>query len=407
MLKKFVNIIKNNYMVIFCIYFITIFLDTTVIKVQYPLLEKILKLVRYCTYVWFGLRLILISPKLIRDLKKTDKNNKTTMFLLVILGLLVISIIGNFIITRQKRLLFLLLVVISSYDTDEDELLSGLWIMQVVLMGFVVLLSAFGFLENYAVAREKVYRYSLGFLYTTNLAQLILFSTLLRFYLKRFKIGIDELIFVQLLNILTYGITYSRTEFLFLEIIIIITAVYSNRGLNQKIIKKFSEFSIYTYPIYPILSVFLVLVYPLGGILKKVNYLLSNRLYQTYDVIRKNGVSIFGKEIEFIGQGIVDKLKHGTHIVSNFVDNEYIQLMLSHGVLFAIVLVILLNFMLFKIYKRKEYKKLLVCLVYLLFGILNPRILNLVYSPIPFILFVEIIRALKNKEKEKSFKNME
>lgn len=388
-MKKILNIIKNNYIVIFCIYFISLFLETTILLVDYPIFEKIFKYTRYFTYLLFLIRLVLVFPNMVNDFRKREKKQH---FLIFIVILFLITVLLNFYFTRQKRLLFLMLVLLSSYKVEEDEIIDGLWIMQIVLTMFIVLLTLFGFLKNYAIAREDVLRYSLGFLYTTNLAQLVLFSTLLRFYIKKFRVGADELVFVQIINLFTYGLTYSRTEFIFMELIIIVAILYNTIGLNKKKVNIISSFFTYTYWIYPILSVFLVLAFPKGGVFYKIDVVLSNRLSQTYEVIHENGVTLFGKDIEFIGHGISDKLKYGTNLTSNFVDNEYIQLMLSHGVVFIILFVILLSYMNLKIYKKKNYKKLFVCMIYLMFGILNPRILNLVYSPIPFMIFNEITK---------------
>ena len=397
-MKKIANIIRNNYLVIFCIYYITVFLNITVLKIDYPIFDRILKIIRYFTYGLFFIRFTLILPDITKKMFNC-KNGKQKLLILISF-IFIITVLINFIMTKQKRLILLLLILVSSYDIDDEKIINNLWIMQIVMTMFIITLSVFGFLQNYYIMRENAHRYSLGFAYTTNLSQLILFAMLLNLYVKKFKISINEFIYIQLVNILLFFITQSRSEFIFVELIIIVSLIYNTIGLNNEKINKISKFFAYSFWIYPILSIVFVIMYPYGGIFVKINSLLSNRLCQTYEIIQLHGVKLFGEAIEFLGYGINDKLKYGANIVSNYVDNEYMQLLFIHGIVFEILFIILLNFMLVQIYKRKEHKKMFVCYIYLMFGLLNPRVINLVYSPIPFILFNEIIYYLNNNEKK-------
>ena len=114
--------------------------------------------------------------------------------------------------------------------------------------------------------------------------------------------------------------------------------------------------------------------------------------------MKQYGVKLFGNNIEFIGNGIADKLKYGPNVASNYVDNEYLQLLFLYGMLFICIFVILVTIMLINLERKGKYKEIFVCFIYLTFGLLNPRIINLIYSPIPFILMHEIIKCLKKEE---------
>ena len=407
MVRFIIEKIKNNYMLFFCFYFITIFVDITTLKIDYPITETICKIVRYVTYIMFTFRFIVILPDIIKNVKKIKIKDKNVIITIVLLVVLLISIVGNFIVTGDKRLIFLLLVLLSSYDTNCDDIVKKMMRMQMLLTIIIVTLSIFGITQNYIVLRGAKYRYSLGFSYTTYLAQLIMFSTVLFLYTRKFKIDFIQIGYIQILNLFTYFITDSRTEFIFLEVIIIISVIYNLSCLNvfTKMKKGISSLFSYCFWIYPIISFVIVVMYPIGGIFIKINKLVSNRLSQTFGVLKEYGLSLFGNNIEFIGNGIVETLKYGPNIKSNFVDNEYMQLLFKHGLLFMIAFVILLSIMLINLNKNRDYKKIFVCCIYLTFGLLNPRILNLVYSPILFILMYEIIRIINSNNKELEFNN--
>lgn len=397
--STFFEKVKENYISLFCIYFVTIFLDTTTLRIDFPILETVCKIIRYIIYSLFIIRTIMVLPDIKKNIIKL-KISKENIVILTFILLFIISIIGNFVITGEKRLIFLSLVLIASYNVDYDKIIKNMMKLQIILTTFIVALSIMGITQNYIVYRGIECRYSLGFGYTTSLAQLVLFSILLAIYKKEFKLNIIEIFYIQLINLFTYFITDSRAEFIFLEFIIIISFIYNIGVLNKiKRIKKYvSKTFVYTFWTYPVLSFFIIYVYPVGGIFEKINRILSNRLLQSHNILKQYGVKLFGNNIEFIGNGIADKLKYGSNVASNYVDNEYLQLLFLYGMLFICIFVILVTIMLINLERKGKYKEIFVCFIYLTFGLLNPRIINLIYSPIPFILMHEIIKCLKKEE---------
>ena len=70
----------------------------------------------------------------------------------------------------------------------------------------------------------------------------------------------------------------------------------------------------------------------------------------------------------------------------------------KEGYIFAICFIILINVLLIILYKRKKYKDVMLCSLYLLFGLLNPRIVNILYCPILFMIIPEVIEYCKTSE---------
>lgn len=405
-MKKFLT---NNFILLFTLYYCTLFIDTTSLVVDYPILEFVSKIARYIVYFLFFVRLILILPEYKKEIIEVKWKSKTLIIKLVyiLLALMIFSLIVNFIITKNKRMLFVIFVLFTSYKTDYKKIINTTMKLQIILTSIVVLLSILGITQNYAVPRKDIARYSLGFLYTTNLAQMVLFSAILYMYNVRTKIKIRDLFVIQLLNSFTYFITNSRAEFIMLELAIVVMMIWKAlKKLNKnKIIEKikriYSCFFSRTFIIYPVLSYIVVMFYPLGGIWSKLNIILSNRLKQTYDNIVLYGIKPFGEKIEFLGYGLKDRLKYGSY-KSNYIDNEYIQIMFNHGYIFTICFVIMMALLLIMLYRNKKYNEIILCSIYLLFGLINPRIISFLYSPILFMLIPTIIEYSKNNIKRKS-----
>lgn len=404
-IEKTKKILKNNFIIIFILYYCTVFMDITSLEVDYQILEKIVKVLRYGVYLLCVGRIMVILPEYKKDIFNTKWREKSRIikFSYLLIIVMAISLLVNFAITSNRRMIFLFLMLVASYKTDYRKIIKTTMMLQIILTSVIVMLSITGVTQNYIVPRGQIRRYSLGFKYTTQLAQMVLFSTVLHLYSVEMKVKVREIFIIQLLNLLTFFVTNSRAEFILLEIILIITGcnLFSQKSNKKNImktmLKRYSKFFSYSFIVYPLLSFVLVFCYKFGGIWYKLNALLSNRLKQTYDNIVVHGLKIFGDNIEFKGFGLDTRLEYGNSYASNFIDNEYIQMLFNEGILFTICFIILINVLLIILYRKRCYKEIVLCSVFLLFGIINNRIINIAYCPILFILIPTLFN-FDNKE---------
>ena len=410
MLKKLKGIIANNFLTIYIIYYLTLSIDATSLAIDYPFLVTIAKIVRYLTYVLFFIRIIYLLPeykKIITEKKWKDKDkNIKLMYILTLI--IFIALMVNLVITKNKKLLFLMMILVSSYNTDYKKIMKTTKFMQIVLTSLFVTLSIFGVTQNYILDRGEIQRSSLGFMFTNFLSEMVLFSSILYLYEVGFKAEWISLAGIQVLNAFAYFITNSRTEFIIIEFTLVVMVIckiwirLDMADIIDKLKKVFSKFFICTFAFYPILSFIMVLCYKYGGIWNKINSILSNRLRQTYDNFLIYGIKPFGQKIEFLGLGLKERVKYGYNYKSNFVDNEYLQLMLSEGVIFTICLIAVFIVLLKMLYTRKKYKEIILCSIYLMFGLLNPRILNVLYCPITFMIIPTILEYREQKRNEEN-----
>ena len=392
--------IKNNFILFFSFYFVAMFLETTTIDRNFENLKFITSVIKIVAYIMFFGRLILIIPDYKEKIKKFRKNNYKYYLLIVVAVLtLFLSLILTFIYTGNKKYIMIFLILISSYGTSFFKITKRLEKLQILCTTILVLFSMFGFVDNYVIYREDgLARNSLGFGYVTNLSQMIMCAIILHLFNLKFYEKKINLLYLQLVNICIYFITNSKTEFIIVELVLLSTCIYNIEYLKKYCIaygKKILSVFCKIFWALPIISLVLVVTYtsnPVSGYIDKV---LANRIKYPYSVIEEYGFSIFGKDIEFIGNGIKDRQKYPNK-QSNYVDNEYLQCLFTNGVIFFILEILILSIYLYLLKKNKEYKSLFLSMIFLTFALLNPRLKELIYCPILFL----VVKALVDKNQK-------
>ncbi|MDU3490747.1 MAG: hypothetical protein E7F64_06785 [Clostridiales bacterium] len=408
-LGKIKDLVLKHYLWVYAVYFIVMFLGTTTVGIDYPVLGRVIKSVKYVAYMLFVIRILFILPEYKKAIFEDKWSHKPLLIKLAYIFIIamILGLTVNMVLTGNKRLLLVGLVVIAGFKIDYLKLFKLTLITQIILCSTIVLLSSVDLLQNFPIARSqsKMMRYSLGFLYPTNLAQFVMISSVIFMFFTRLKTKWRDLFIMQLINGLVYFITNSRTEFIVLETCIIIIAVIkliSNTGGKRamEVIKRgFSKGFTYSFFTYPFISLAIVFQYPSGGIWRELNKALSGRLSQTYNDIKMYGLKIFGVKFKMVGRGLDQKATlEKMHNKSNYVDNEYIQMMFKEGVLVAVCFIALLTILLLVLLKLEKYREILLCAVFLLFGILNPRIIRLEYCPI-LLMFIPAMLEYGNRRR--------
>lgn len=398
-INKFIKTIKDKYCFFsfYCIYFFTIMIDTSVYVTKYPFVDNIMSIIRYICYIFFLIRFILCFF----SYKEKIFNINIKNIILYILLLFIFSIVMNTILTRNTLIPTLLIVMMAAIDISFDEMLNITYKMQLITMCFITASCAFNLIGNFETFRaDGSIRNSIGYDYPTNFSTYLLALTLMYMFIKRFIVENYTLFVIQLLYIISFFLTKSRTQFLIGEIVFIFGVLY-----KYHIIHKFKSFllkvlktSIYIFPLLPITSL-MVSMFSKNHFIMKLNTLLNGRIELTKLAIDKYGISLFGKTVDFIGGGLsdLDKLKAHTYL---YVDNGYMQAILKHGILVVLCLIVLIFISLMYMYSKKQYLTVSLCLIFLYGSLINPWLINFKVSPLLFIIFPTIISAMKENNRK-------
>lgn len=413
-IKTFIQKIVTPQMglAVLSIYYFTLLLDMTTLSYSFAKAATLCKLLRYICYVYF---LIMICKKFksldLNECKEKIKNfNKKQYFIAGVVIVALVSIVTNLVLTRNKALFFLLFTLIYASCFEFDDVVNTLFSTQFISLILIVTLSSLGLMHDYVNSRvDGTMRHSLGFGYPTYLSQFVMFLILYYSYKKDFKISPEKLGLYQLLIVFVYFLTDSRTELLVSECILICIFMKSTGilGRFKNIVEFFKKAFTVCFPLYPIGSFVIVMLYGLifntmnvnGIVLKiaqKLNNIFSNRLYQTFYDFKRYGFSLFGSNIDLVGYSLT-KGNEDAIIRSNFIDNEYMRILFENGWIFFIAFFTIAAIVIWYLYKNKKDGLLFISFVITTFSLLNPRIISITLSIFCFMIIPVLHDLLFNQ----------
>lgn len=399
-LKKIKELFKTKtaFYVIFILYLISLLINSSMLIIDYKIIDSLDKMLRYICYLLFFIRFIInIDLDNIRSILSCFKHNKKIAILIIVF---ILSSVLNFIFTGEKDIIIFTIIMISSYDVSFDKIVDITSNTQLFFTVFIVFLTVFNFVTNYTTMRaDGSLRNSLGFMYSAHFFQYILYSIVLHMYIKRLRVDLYEIFIFQFIFLIMYFITDSRTELIFGELLVIILILKKLNILKifKNMIIILEKIFIYVFPLFPIVSLLLGYLYDYSSVIVKLNTLLTNRIIHVNWALKKYGIRLFGSKTEFIGNGAVDVIKYGPG-KSNYIDNDYMRILFQYGVIILSCFMIFMFITLICLYDQKKYYEVALCIFCLMFGLINARLIYLQYCPIGFLIIPNLINYLKSQK---------
>ena len=384
-IKKIERFISDNKDIIYILPLI-IYITCSLLSKKLLLDENIvfvLKCVKYAVLLPILFKILFV------DYKDYSKRTKKSLFFFCCF--LIISI---FFTTNTRTIIRYLLLILGAYKIDIRKTLSFFLKTELALFCGIIILSLFGIIPNELYYRSGEIRYSLGFGWPTYPALILFTLTCLYLYLRDKKINNYEFIILLVVNICMYFATNTRFE-LISSILVIAMAIfykYNNKIIINNYIVNIAK---YALPFFTIVSVILANNYnPNNSTYNKINDLTSNRVSLMSNAIKEHGITVFGQNIDWIGQS--EKMQN-KNVVAYVVDNGYINIILNYGLIFLIILEYCYYLLI------KNYAKCNVFIAYLVIilaihSFINPQLMQIVYNPFLLFLVFPII-GYKSKKK--------
>ena len=232
--------------------------------------------------------------------------------------------------------------------------------VSITLVVLVVLSGCFGLIDNVAAMKNGRVREYLGFRYALYLPGLLLNMTALWIYLRKDKITVPGAILWAAANWFVYYKTDSRISFVIAEALLVAALVMR---FWPKIVNKLKPLwllAVSSFGVCGIFSLVMTIVYDDSlPWMRKLNSILESRLRLGHRSLEEHGVTFFGQEIEWLGNGL-DFFGKAVSGIYTYVDCLYIKILQRYGIIFTIMLATLLCWSMYKLYKRKEYHILLI-----------------------------------------------
>lgn len=334
-------------------------------------------------YVILSIIATLIFIKLIFADRISVKNIFITALAVVILGF-------SFWRSGYSELIILLILVLGARGVQIRSIVKTHFAVYGTIMAVAIICSLAGVIENYTINAGSFAVYALGNTYPTDFAAGILSLVLDFSYINATKWKAKYSLVFVIIAYALYRITHARTSSILIVVLAIVQLLLLTPFKNY--VQNSRKLRIVAGILFPILAIASITVQAIFGklnnsFLKLLDFLLTNRLSYGYQVMNKYGLQLWGRRIDFIGAG------WGTMITENnryfYVDNGYLQCALLYGV--AVLAAICLGYLYMAVSNKtkNDYELTIILLFYSIWGVVEPRIFNLIYAP--FLVAIAIV----------------
>ncbi|APG71978.1 polymerase [Lactobacillus delbrueckii subsp. delbrueckii] len=227
-------------------------------------------------------------------------------------------------------------------------------------------------------AGHGVIRYSLGFNWVTNPAQLAFFFVAAYVALRGKKTTYWEMLLLELVSAYIYFYTDTINPFLLATALLVYLAFERFRGFKPLLLRGQFFKSIMSYPfVLGAALMFMGAMLPQGRIFWLLNRLINRRLWLSYNGLLEYGIHPFGQLIKFRNQSGQGELLAGY----NYVDSSYIQYTLLYGAFFILFILVALSMVTRSVVKENNELLAVVLTLLAIHAMFDPQLLWLWYSP--------------------------
>lgn len=363
------KIIKYKDVIIYIIFSIYIFLQLLSITSAFygnDLVELVLKVCRYLCYAVFMLKIII------------DRKDVSILeCCLVFISILILAFSHN------RSILITLLILMSLKSLDLDRVFRLSYRIISVTFSLIIIASILKIIPDWLYMRGDVIRHSLGFFYPTDCSSIFLLISLLLLYNNKFDTPWYQIIIFEIINILLFVYTNGRLSFLLINLILVIILLLKlniiKKVLNKKKTFAFFKGAAFVIPIFFILitNVLIILLPSNNDTVKKIDSVLSKRITYAEQAYKKNGIGLFGKEIEWYGLAGYGYIETDDNYNYNFVDNSYARILLDYGLIFTIIIIIGYTRLLLYCCDKKNMVLYIIITIILIWSFVEPYIVNI------------------------------
>lgn len=309
------------------------------------------------------------------------------------------------IITRSQSsvstVVFILIFLFCARNIDFKEIAKFSVLISTVILAFVVCSGYLGIIENYISPNSLRNRHYLGFRYALYGPCFLFNITGLILYVGGKKLKWRWFIVLGIANYWMYTQTNSRLSF-YLSFVMIVVFAFLKLRPNFFAHKRILCWAmILSFVFCFCASMYFTVTYNSSvGWQSQLNELLGGRLRLGQTSLIQSGVSLFGQNLELVGNGL-DAFGNKNTNPYNYVDSFYVQILQRYGIIFSVVWIGLLTFTLYRCYKMKDYP-MMVCLAMIaLHCVVDDLSLSLYYNTFWFAGTLAIVNVRKRYQHTK------
>lgn len=326
------------------------------------------------------------------ELRNGGLRNQDWKALIVCGALFVISLrVSHASVHRQSVLMFL--YIYCGRNIPFAKIARFTLNLSIALVCVIVTFGAFGFVNNITAFKRGRVREYLGFRYALYLPGLMLNMTALWIWLKKDKISIFGTLLWAVANWAVYYFTDSRISFFIAEALLVAALFMRYLPRVTEKLKPLWWLAVVSFAICAIGSLVLTVKYDSAlPWMRKLNSVLESRLSLGNRSLKEYGVSWFGMQIEWLGNGLD---AFGNSVVGSYtyVDCLYVKILQRYGIVFFTALIALSTWAMVRLYRRREYHILLICATVAVHCVLDDLSFTLHYNTFWIPMGVALINA--------------
>lgn len=308
-----------------------------------------------------------------------------------ILTISLLAVALGFSVFSNDRTLFQIAIIsISFYGSDFKNVAKIVLISQSLLLATIAILSVLGVVPDITVGRvgSAAVRHSFGFTYTTFLPISFFSIAVTTLYLFGNKIKIWHTAIFAIVATILFLTTDTRISFAFTIIAIVLFLVQKKVNLfKNRIVSLVLSLS-------PIIFLLISILLPTAYFynpnqLSGLDHVASGRLYYLSNAMAKYPPSLTGSKINYYSQS-------ATSSGSIIIDNSYIDLLLSNGVVITCIVLLLFISLSKKAEEQGDHYLQLALFLMLSQSLFNPDLMMIKYNLFLLFLATPLIRPNSN-----------
>lgn len=244
--------------------------------------------------------------------------------------------------TNASSLLDLIIFIFCGRYAKFSLLLKESIVISAGILLLVYFCSRVGLITNYvSVSSDGRLRQYIGFRYAL-IPAMILFNIVCCYaYLKQEKCSVKFIAILIAVDIAIFLLTDSRLSFFMSMLVLLFSLLMKNPSLNRLATTLFKFITPVIFIVGFIASFALATNYdPTNPFLYKVNGLLENRLLYAHDALRLYGTTLFGQEVNFVGNGLNVNGQTSSFLSDyNYVDMLFVLMPIQYGWIFTALFV--------------------------------------------------------------------
>lgn len=270
------------------------------------------------------------------------------------------------------------LLIYSAKNVPFDKILKTAFLAQLVVFTVTVVASQTGVLEDVIWDAATRGRHGLGFTHCMLASHFGLYLGLIYIAITRRMTWWRALIILAG-NWALYKATDGRTDMILSVVFVVSAWLIGNLNEKIKLEKIWARLLAVTPFVLYAVSIVTAHIYNADHpVMFKLNILFNSRLRLAKEALSAYGLPLLGEKISWVGASVT---YYKPDAVYNYVDNSYLMMTFTYGVIFVVAYCAALGYVLYKKTMEKDTMTVVCLLVIMAFGMINPQSMYLTYNP--------------------------